>query len=726
MERPPELLKDVADRLARAVVTEDGAQVTRLLRLAGLLGDPSSPAPERSLTDNIGGREGAGEAPAESPSPPRIGIWEGEQVNGRTCFVRRQDMMGEWSFWANVGRIEPKGDRLRILLLGESVARGYLYDPLFNMAGALEEVLQSQLGEDNVEVIDLARTNLGLDLTELARSALLLEPDAAIIFAGNNWSVRYYGPHPYERAALDAQIRRQGVPGLKRGFEERLAEQARSGVKEIASLYQAEGTPLVWMVPEFNLGDWRDPVAIAPHLSRGGNREWLALWDGARDALRDGDFETAADLAKQMVQLDGGTTATGLYILAECSQQLGDPVAGRRYLELARDATIWDCSRAISPRPYTVTQEVLREEAVRSRNEVVDVPEVFKEYLDGGIPDRRLFLDYCHLTSEGIRVAAAAAASRVLRLLEGVDIHWRELVDRSVAPPPEVEAEASFLAAVHNAHWAQPFDVVRHYCLRAVELSPSVAQIMVRFLDLQTRSAPLMMCRSAEEIAMWGSELMQHYLLHHNRQQLDKTLLDAVVGALEGAGINAGGQLAQLRREEHSVASRDVNLLDYYYVSSARQAQEETWLIPQLQKLNEAKNYYTAYLRESRFFFVGDANRPVRLRLTCRLPESESDEGAISIEVNGGRVGDAVIGRQWSAWEIEVAGGEVRDGLNEVVIRWPTPAFPGDKLFESLIERVTDKSLPEFFCPFGEIYAFSASDAGDGSDVMKQPSPAGH
>lgn len=519
MERPPELLKDVADRLARTVVTEGGAEVARLLRLAGLLGNPSSPAPERSLSDNIGSREGTSEAPAESPSPPRIGIWEGEKVNGRTCFVRRQDMMGEWSFWANVGRLEAKGDRLRILLLGESVARGYLYDPLFNMAGALEEVLQSQLGEDNVEIIDLARTNLGYDLKELANSALLLEPDAAIIFAGNNWRAGYYYPHTYERAALDAQIRRQGVPGLKRGCEERLAEQVRSGVKEIASLYQARGVPLVWMVPEFNLGDWREPVALAPHLLRGGNQEWLTLWDGAHAALRDRDFETAARLAKQMVQLDGGTTATGLYILAECSQQLGDLVAGRRYLELARDATIWDCSRTISPRPYTVTQEVLREEAVRCRNEVVDVPEVFKEYLDGGIPDRRLFLDYCHLTSEGIRVAVAAAASRVLRLLSGADIHWRELVDKSVAPTREVEAEASVLAAVHNAHWAQSFDVVHHYCLRAVTLSPSVAQIMMRFLDLQTRHAPLMMCRSAEEIAMSGSELVQHYLLHHNRQQ---------------------------------------------------------------------------------------------------------------------------------------------------------------------------------------------------------------
>lgn len=715
MTRPPELLKGFANKLARAVVREEGAHTTRLLRLAGMLGSPSGVAPEPSLTDNIGSPERKVEAHAESPSPLRVGIWEGKRSNGQTYFVRRKEAMGEWAFWANVGRIEPKGTKRRVVLIGESVARGFLYDPAFNVAGALEKALQSQMGKGKVEVVDLARTNISRGLKELISSALLLEPDAVVIFAGNNWNARAGNPWSSSEPGVSERVimgSQPDIPGFKRAIEERLAEQVRGMIQEVSSFYEDKAVPLIWMIPEFNLTDWRDPELVAPHLPRGANREWLALWDGARAALRDGDFDAASQSAKRMAELDGGTVATGLYILAECSQKTGDTDAARRYLELARDAGVWDCSRANTPRAVTVTQEILREEVPAWRgNDVVDLPKVFKEYLNGELPDRRLFLDYCHLTTEGIQVAVAAAASRVLRSVNGVDVHWRDIRDENIAPTREVEAEASFLAAVHNAHWAQPFDVVQYFCQKALRFSPPVAEVITRFADFQSRRAPMLMCRSAEEIAASRAQTIQHYLLHFNRQMLDKLLLEAVVASLKKLGVDAGPRLEELRREEHSVALRDTNLLDYYYASSARQTQEETWVLPETQELNNGKNYYTAYSPESRFYFVGEANRPVRLRLTCRLPEPEGEEGAVSVEVNGGRVAEASVGRQWGTWEIEVDGGRVRDGLNEVAVRWPTPAFPGEKIFESMFDHLTDKSLPEFFCPFGEIHTFTASDA---------------
>ena len=61
--------------------------------------------------------------------------------------------------------------------------------------------------KDKVEVIDLARTNLGYEVRELALAALQLEPDIAIVFAGNNWGslaadvcrYRRNGPSSFER-----------------------------------------------------------------------------------------------------------------------------------------------------------------------------------------------------------------------------------------------------------------------------------------------------------------------------------------------------------------------------------------------------------------------------------------------------------------------------------------------------------------------------------------------
>lgn len=109
--------------------------------------------------------------------------------NGKTSFVRRMDMIQDWYNWANVSRIEAKGSKRRILLIGESVARGYLYDPDFTPALALQMMLDAQFGEGEVEIIDLARIGISYKVRELALAALRLEPDMAIIFAGNNWNV---------------------------------------------------------------------------------------------------------------------------------------------------------------------------------------------------------------------------------------------------------------------------------------------------------------------------------------------------------------------------------------------------------------------------------------------------------------------------------------------------------------------------------------------------------
>src|SRR6478672_6895491 len=142
MERPPATLKSFADRVAQTAASADAAELVRLLRLSGLL--------TGSVADVA--------VPSEEPSP--IGIWERVTENDKVSFVRRMDTMDEWHFWANLGRIDPKGKKRRVLFMGESVARGYLYDPDFTPARALQMILDGQVGEGEFEVIDLARTNL--------------------------------------------------------------------------------------------------------------------------------------------------------------------------------------------------------------------------------------------------------------------------------------------------------------------------------------------------------------------------------------------------------------------------------------------------------------------------------------------------------------------------------------------------------------------------------------
>ncbi|HEX5603926.1 MAG TPA: hypothetical protein VFX63_15305, partial [Pyrinomonadaceae bacterium] len=334
MQRPSESLKSFANQMARAAFSEDAVQMIRLLRLSGFLESSNQPA-DRIFTDVFGGR----------PDDPlqwnagNVGIWERKVENGKVCFVRSRETMKEWHLWANVGRIEAKVDKTRVVYLGESVARGYLYDPEFNPAAVLQTILGPHFGGE-IEVIDLARTSIHFEIREVALSALQLEPDIAIIFAGNNWTVS--NPQPSEIPEIVEVLNKDGIAGLKRIMEKQIARNSRRVVNDIALAYESHGVPLIWLVPEYDLVDWRDPFTNAPYLVEGANQEWLMLLEEARQTFRNGDFAKAKECALRMVEIDQGVTVAGLYLLADCSYELNDSEDQRKYLELARDATSWD------------------------------------------------------------------------------------------------------------------------------------------------------------------------------------------------------------------------------------------------------------------------------------------------------------------------------------------------------------------------------------------------
>jgi len=624
--------------------------------------------------------------------------------------VRRMEAMDEWHFWANLGRIDPKGTKRRVLFMGESVARGYLYDPDFTPAMALQMILDAQVGEGEFEVIDLARTNLAYEIRDLALAALQLEPDVAIVFAGNNWGVS--APTFQDIAETERALVTGGMAGLKRSCDEYLSRRSRSIATDIAAAYKSMGIPLVWIVPEFNLGDWREPATNAPHLPGDANREWLRLRDHAERALHEGDHGTAERFAQKMVQLDNGVCVTGYYLLAECRQLANDVDGERKYLELARDATAWDSSMMYTPKANRVTQDAIREVMHEYACQTVDLPSLFEQTLNGELPGRRLFLDYCHLTTEGIRMAMGAAASYVLRSLKGVELPWYTLAGDRIAPSRETEAEASFMAAIHNAHRSQAYDIVRHHCSRALKFSPHVADVMLSYIDLQTsNSVPARMSEAEDHILHLGSPLLHRYIFRINEKRLDKLLLGAIVDALEEVGIEARDHLAQLRREEHSAGRRDVDLLDYFYCSSADQPQELEGLAGPNSRTDIERHYYRAFGPRSKFLFVGEIGYGVTFTITCRLPEPKSATKKVSIELNGKCDVEFDANSQWTTWEIDIPEQDIREGLNELTVHWPTPEFRSEESLSEATKALTQHKLPNFYPVFGEIHSLTAANA---------------
>jgi hypothetical protein len=91
---------------------------------------------------------------------------------------------------------------------------------------------------------------------ELAIAALQLQPDITVLFAGNNWN--RFKPLPAELPEIDEALLKEGIAGVKRIREIQIERNSRRLVHDIATAYESSGVPFLWIIPEFNLGDWQD------------------------------------------------------------------------------------------------------------------------------------------------------------------------------------------------------------------------------------------------------------------------------------------------------------------------------------------------------------------------------------------------------------------------------------------------------------------------------------
>jgi hypothetical protein len=368
------------------------------------------------------------------------------------------------------------------------------------------------------------------------------------MFCGNNWSAGV-PDDPLGLAELSVALRERGIAAGKQYAESTLKLKVESVLEDIASHFGRRGIPLLWIVPEFNLDGWRDPVSSAPHLSGRGNAEWLVCRELVQRNLTSGDSGAAVELARRMIELDGGVVADGYYLLSDTYQEIGDLAGARKALEAARDASVWDTSRTFSPRISRITQEALRNVAARYANGIIDMPLLFEEYLGGALPGQDLFLDYCHLSSQGIKLTMAAAAASLLQVFKQAAAPWKELADSAADPAREVQSEARFLAAIHGAHWWQRPGLIQHHVSEAFKLSAHLVPVAREYLVIQSQRTPTLMCSAAEGMARASSPQVLHYVFAQNNQQLGRSLTEAVLTALDEIDGSVRKHIERLRIE---------------------------------------------------------------------------------------------------------------------------------------------------------------------------------
>jgi hypothetical protein len=626
----------------------------------------------------------------------RVGIWQAQMENGETWFVRTDAEPRQ--LWANVDRIPPKRGCPRIALLGESVARAFLYDPYFTFADCLRTVLR--FSQTEAEVIDLARTDLQLHgLVRLMREALALQPDAFIIFAGNNWKLSFATGN-FSLLEIDRILRGgSGASELREYFDNLLREEVRQFIRTVSEIVKEHGIPVVFILPEFNLADWRNEHAeVTPLLDSAQTAAWNSAREKALESCAGGDFKLAEKFAQEMVEIDEGTTPASFEILAICARGGGNAAQARSLLEAARDAgSFFPITR--SPRCYRIIQDVFRSESESNGIALVDSPRRFSEYLSGELPDRRLFLDYCHLTIDGLRITAASAVERLLPLLGKEFQPWRCLATADIDLEPGILAEAYFLASRHNAFWEQDREVIEYQCREALNQAPEIADIMLRFLDAELRRPPSTMCRAMVPLAsrksLTTTRLFSNPPAHH--KDMNPLLLEPLISALTAVAPGVREKANVLLKAGHCIASAPVDLLQRPYAKVDR-----AWAWP------DGAIYHKAYRPQSTFRIVCSTASPIRLMFTARISGPGMEERQLSLYLNAVKIASYGVSSQWRSYEVEIPGSAFDDGWNNILFQWPERSWTREERIGYLAGQLELGRLPVMWPVYGELHSFKA------------------
>ncbi|WP_116138094.1 hypothetical protein [Trinickia diaoshuihuensis] len=591
----------------------------------------------------------------QTQSKRSVGIWEEEEGTGD--FVRSRKHIDLWRFCADVERIGKKGEKKRIVLLGESVARGFFFDPVYSPAKVLREQLSAF--SEPVEVVDLAQSNCDpWWLSKIAASVPLLEPDAVVVFAGNNWRVGSLANTSAETFKSDGDLIEEdgGFSKLLGKQLQRLERFAGQVVTKLASSLTPLGVPVVFVIPEINVADWTSaPVSAfdTPLMSSEDTRSWVSAYEAAKQALDAGEFDAAEESVRRAIELDGGTSSSSLELLARIQRGLGKR-SRDIYETLRKSRDIIEDTRVV-PGVFVTVAETIRRVAPEVGATIVDLPQLFGDRYEHEIPGRRLYLDFCHHTSEGMRVSMAAVAQKLLPALFKREAHLEDLIDAASKPAPEHEAWAHLLAGIHNAHWGQDPEVCAFHFRRAREYDPKIATTGIALVyDAYRRKTPQVLLPEFDQLVK--NEIAEVCLVGYSPLARgiikEQALLDAIASAFpEIVSASEGPELSL----------GNVDEIDLLQSHSTELTDRNRWY---------RRAYSAAYGTTSKYTFSSQSAQDLSISVTSRIPEAVQ-AGEIVVELNGKPIAQATLKDQWVALRTRASAGVVKAGLNELTIRWP-------------------------------------------------------
>ena len=684
-------------------------------------------------------------AAAENGEPQPISIWHPQQADGELVFVRPDPLpLGDHYSATTTLKARKDPPTRRICFFGESAAAGYLYAPHLTPARVLQDQLRALAGEDQYEVIDLARTNEGLPtLLRTVKSSMQLDPDVLVIFTGNNWTLLNtpfatpYSPSIKERQLFALALGEGGFPRVHQLAAAGLRQVVTNAFRRIARIARTAEIPVVVVIPEINLADWetRQPVAWLPGDQ---TARWHELYRQARLLLENHEWTRAAETAREMSGLDQGNCPTSHRILALAHLGAGELEKARRAAQAEVDsnqkATLCFLS---APQITSQSKQLQRELAGQLDFACVDLPRIFAEHTGSPLPGRRMFLDYCHLSVEAMKVAMAAVTAEILKMpgaapARGVSnggrpLEWKTLLERLPDPAvaPEADAAAKFGAAIHNAHRLLTVGpkarVIEYWCEEALKASPRVDEAMLDFVSARAAELPAVL--TAAQQRNYASPCRLTFQAGWQYDYLDAGVIQAIEAVLSRSGSASCEQIRSILLERQSLPKEGRDLVDPPFLL----AEPLERFYPEVLKFDDLTERAThrSPWPASRFLLICIGEEEVELTITARLPpaggpgEGSAGQGRVLgqvgqvpgqvlVTVNNETTGSISLGVTWSRQVIRVDSGLLKQGINTITLHWPQPTVSGEEALERVIQQLELGWEADLHPVFGEIYSLVA------------------
>lgn len=637
-----------------------------------------------------------------------IGIWKPKIIDGKKQFVRDKKYASKFWFYSDIPVISPKSNKKRVLFIGESVARGYLFSPYFTPAKYLQTFMDENTNDEGYEIVDLSCISINMeDITRLCRQSSLLEPDMLVIFAGNNWKNALYPLTDQEASKIiDASVSENRFQIIKKILQDKYKIMINNLMRTIGMTAMKHQIPAVFVIPEFNLKDWNiidnDMILQWPG---GKTKKWLVLKDQLNSYLQYNDYENAERICKALIGINPANPFV-YKVLAEIRLKQGNTKEARKYYQESLDTSIY--RRIFPPACISFIEETVIKIASEYNIKIVNLKEVFQEYFGGAVVGNDLFIDYCHMNEKGIQIAMNSLGKCILSLDKNRISSLEKIKEPDYKVDKKVIADAHFLAAIHCAHnGEQPYDILYYHCVQAIKASKHVIDHMVNYINMICSKVPFTYNKSCLYFSKFGL-IAQYPMLFQPKdcRLMDITLTDAMVDALKTVGYDIKEQVDTLRIKYFKPYEKKIDLLESYY-------REKSYIysLTDVEYFSYGeKAYYSFISNRTSFYLIADNKKDVEVEFTYRSPLPESKKDNVKLKVNGITVGSKPAYNKWQDLIVLIPKQLLKKGVNVIDVDWPLIDCIEKDLYKKNAEKYRGDELVtrNSRLIYGDIFRFNA------------------